>query len=84
VTPQDLAQRAAGILARKPNWITFTSSSTAQNLIHAVGVEALREVQCASIGPITSATLRQNGIPVVVEASEYTVPGLVQALLGAG
>jgi uroporphyrinogen III methyltransferase/synthase len=83
VTPQDLAQRAAGILARKPNWITFTSSSTAQNLINAVGVEALRELPCASIGPITSATLRKNGIPVALQASEYTIPGLVQALLDA-
>src|ERR1035441_8623254 len=83
VAPPDLAQRAAGILAHKPDWITFTSSSTAQNLINAVGVEALRELPCASIGPITSATLRRNGVPVALEASEYTIPGLVQALLDA-
>lgn len=81
VAPLDLAQRAAGVLARKPDWITFTSSSTVQNLIDAVGVEALREVQCASIGPITSATLRRNGIPVTVEAFDYTIPGLLQAML---
>ena len=36
--PPDLAQRAAAVLARKPDWITFTSSSTAQNLVDAVGV----------------------------------------------
>jgi uroporphyrinogen III methyltransferase / synthase len=83
VTPPGLATHAASVLARKPTWVTFTSSSTAQNLINAVGVEALREVRCASIGPITSATLRQNGIPVALEAPEYTIPGLVQALLGA-
>ncbi len=39
-TPSDLAQRAAGVLSRKPDWMTFTSSSTAQNLIHAVGADA--------------------------------------------
>jgi uroporphyrinogen III methyltransferase / synthase len=83
VAPADLGQRAAGVLARKPHWITFTSSSTAQNFINAVGVEALREVPCASIGPITTSTLRQNGIPVALEASEYTIPGLIHALLGA-
>ena len=83
MAPPNLAERAAGVLARKPDWITFTSSSTARNLIDAVGGAALRETRCASIGPITSATLRENGISVAVEASAYTVPGLVQALLDA-
>ncbi len=81
--PPDLGQRAAGVLSRKPDWVTFASSSTVKNLVNAVGAEALREVKCASIGPVTSATLRQNGIPVAVEASAYTVPGLVQAICGA-
>ena len=52
-------------------------------VVDAVGVEALLGVRCASIGPITTATLRANGIPVAVEASVYTIPGLVQALLNA-
>jgi uroporphyrinogen III methyltransferase/synthase len=78
--PPDLAQRAAGVLSRKPDWIAFTSSSTVQNLVGAVGAEALREVKCASIGPVTSETLRRNGIPVEVEASSFTISGLVQAI----
>jgi uroporphyrinogen III methyltransferase / synthase len=81
--PPDLAQRATGVLSRKPGWITFTSSSTAQNLINAVSADALRYVKAASIGPITTATLRRNGVPVAVEASAFTIPGLVQALLDA-
>jgi uroporphyrinogen III methyltransferase/synthase len=80
-TPPDLAQRATAVLAGKPDWITFTSSSTVQNLVDSVGAEALRGVKCASIGPVTSATLRRNAIPVATEASAYTIPGLVQALL---
>jgi uroporphyrinogen III methyltransferase / synthase len=80
-TPPDLSERAASVFARKPDLITFTSSSTVQNLVDAAGAEALQSVKCASIGPVTSATLRQNGIPVAVEASTYTIPGLVQALL---
>ncbi len=83
VAPRNLAERAAHELSRRPDWVTFTSSSTARNLINAVGVEALREVPCASIGPITTATLRQNGIRVALEASAYTIPGLVQAMLEA-
>ncbi|MHB2007678.1 MAG: uroporphyrinogen-III synthase [Acidobacteriaceae bacterium] len=34
----------------------------------------------ASIGPVTSQTLRQHGIEPAVEATEYTIPGLVAAL----
>jgi uroporphyrinogen III methyltransferase/synthase len=83
VPPADLPARAAAILARKPDWITFTSSSTAQNLIDAMGADALRDVRCASIGPITSETLRRNGVAVAVEAARFTVPGLVEAILSA-
>jgi uroporphyrinogen III methyltransferase/synthase len=83
VPPADLAARAAAIIARQPDWITFTSSSTAQNLIDAIGADALRATRCASIGPITSATLRRNGITVAVEATRFTVPGLVEAILSA-
>ena len=80
--PGNLAANAAAILTRKPDWITFTSSSTVQNLVDAAGTEALRGVRTASIGPVTSATLRRHGIPATVEASVYTVSGLVDAILG--
>jgi uroporphyrinogen III methyltransferase/synthase len=84
VTPSDLGLRAMNILATRPDWITFTSSSTAKNLIGAVGIDRLRPIRCASIGPITTATLSQRGISVAVEASSYTIPGLVQAILEEG
>ena len=83
VAPADLSARAAEILARKPDWITFTSSSTVQNLVDAIGAGALSDVRCASIGPITSATLRRHGITPAVEANTFTVPGLVEAILAA-
>jgi uroporphyrinogen III methyltransferase/synthase len=81
VAPPDLALRVREVLARHPHWITFTSSSTVQNLVDAVVAEALSGVRTASIGPVTSATLRKHGIQVTVEASTYTIPGLVQAML---
>lgn len=81
VPPANLPERAAAALTRHPHWITFTSSSTARNLIDAVGADALRRIRCASIGPITSTTLRAAGIEPAVEASTFTVAGLVEALL---
>jgi uroporphyrinogen III methyltransferase/synthase len=72
------------ILTPPPDAITFTSSSTASNFARLLGGRAIQEVlrgtAIASIGPVTSATLRQLGLEVTLEASESTIPGLVQAL----
>jgi len=83
VQPDDLPRRAQEILAGKPDWVTFTSSSTVENLVAAAGSDAVRSVRAASIGPVTSATLRKNNIQPAAEASVYTVPGLVEAILSA-
>lgn len=68
--------------------VTFTSSSTASNFVEMLGVEdhhelkrLLEGVTLASIGPITSDTMRELGLEVSVEATEYTIPGLTKALL---
>jgi uroporphyrinogen-III synthase len=74
-------------LPEKPDWITFTSSSTVRNFVAMAGAEAiagvLAGVKVASIGPITSATARELGIEVTVEASVFTMDGLVEAILRA-
>ncbi len=65
----------------------FTSSSTVQAMVDALGDDApalLRRLTVASIGPITSATLAQCGVSVDVSAAEYTVPGLLMALAATG
>ncbi len=68
------------------DWITFTSSSTAANLVQLLGgpgnLQLLRGVRLASIGPITSQTMRDCGLTVTVEARRHTIPGLVAALAG--
>lgn len=81
--PESSRQRAAAIFGgeRKPDWITFTSSSTVQNLVALAGADALAGVKIASIGPITSGTARKLGLAVTVEASVYTIDGLVEAIL---
>jgi uroporphyrinogen III methyltransferase/synthase len=35
----------------------------------------------ASIGPITSRTMKEKGLSVDIEASEYTIDGLIDALV---
>ena len=67
--------------AWRPDWITFTSSSTVQNFVVMAGADAIRGVKVASIGPVTSATARKLGIDVAVEAAVFTVDGLVEAIL---
>jgi uroporphyrinogen-III synthase len=42
--------------------------------------KAIEGIQFASIGPVTSATLRELGFPAHIEAGEYTIPGLIQAI----
>jgi uroporphyrinogen III methyltransferase/synthase len=82
-SPDNLAARARELLAapRKPDWITFTSSSTVENLIAAIGGQALEGIQVASIGPVTSATARRLGVAITVEASRFDESGLVEAIL---
>lgn len=118
VAPKSSRQRLRRSLSnrrRRPQFITFTSSSTVRNFVELLGLKTathhagahhagpyhggshyhsdshhasllapariLDGVKLASIGPITSATLRELNLPVNVEAAEYTIPGLVRAIV---
>ena len=73
----------------RPHVVTFTSSSTVKNFVTLLGngcpvVPArLQGMRTASIGPVTSSTLRELGLPVDIEAKEFTIPGLVEAIVSA-
>ena len=60
--------------------ITFTSSSTAENFA-ALKLPLPAALQTASIGPITSKTIKSLGLDVDVEAKEHDIPGLVAAIV---
>ncbi len=63
--------------------VTFASASTVRNLVGLLGADApqvLARARIASIGPITSAAARAAGLRVDVEATEHTIPGLVDAV----
>jgi uroporphyrinogen-III synthase len=94
VAPKSSARSLRSVLAnktRKPHAITFTSSSTVRNFVNLLGLREARAalkkttphhgIHSASIGPVTSATLREFGLPVDIEAHQYTIPGIVAALV---
>ena len=94
VIPQSSRKRLRSALQspkRRPDVITFTSSSTVRNFVALLGEGRGRgrprhtgrennRVRLASIGPVTSSTLRELGLPVDIEAAEYTIPGLIKAI----
>jgi uroporphyrinogen-III synthase len=86
VVPQASRIRLRAVLRkskRAPNVITFTSSSTVRNFVDLLGndhSQVLKRVKLASIGPVTSGTLRELGLRVDIEAREYTIPGLIKAI----
>ena len=68
---------------RRPDVITFTSSSTVKNFVSLIAggtARTLAGIQFASIGPVTSSTLRDLKLAVDIEAGEYTIPGLIGAI----
>ena len=67
-----------------PDAITFTSASTARNLIALLEAASLTlppGIMLASIGPVTSQALRDLGYEPAVEASAATIDSLIQSLL---
>ena len=71
--------------AGQVDFVTFTSSSTVKGFVEAVGRERLAALatppRYVSIGPVTSATARELGLAIAAEATEHTIPGLVETLL---
>jgi uroporphyrinogen-III synthase len=88
VVPQASRKRLQIALAnprRRPHVVTFTSSSTVRNFVALIGARArsLDGMQMASIGPVTSSTLKELGLEVDISAKEFTIPGLVEAIVGS-
>jgi len=86
IVPQSSRKRLRAALKdpkRRPQVITFTSSSTVKNFVQLLGSRKpkLEGVLMSSIGPVTSATLREHGLKVDIAATEFTIPGLVAAIV---
>jgi uroporphyrinogen III methyltransferase / synthase len=74
----DIAKKLA---AGEIHWTTVTSSAIARSLARLFG-SALQKTKLVSISPITSGTLRELGLEPAAEATEYTMNGVVAAILG--
>jgi uroporphyrinogen III methyltransferase/synthase len=72
------AGRRAAVAAA--DYLTFTSSSTVRFFLQAAGAPN-STTRIVSIGPATSATLREHGIEPHVEATRHDIDGVVEALL---
>ena len=97
VIPLSSTRRLLALLRdpkRRPNVITFTSSSTVRNFVALLSAKSRRQerlghaalldgIKFASIGPVTSSTLREFGMTPHIEAGKYTIPGLLEAIAQA-
>ena len=75
---------ATGALARfdagEADLITFTSSSTVENFL-ALRSKLPATLKTASIGPVTTQTMRKAGLRIDFEATQHDIPGLVAVIL---
>ena len=75
----------ATLRAGEVDWVTFTSASTAKNLVDLLGDERelLERCALASIGPVTSDAMREAGLTVTTQAKHADIQGLVEAIVRA-
>jgi uroporphyrinogen III methyltransferase / synthase len=66
---------------RGADYVTFTSSSTVKFFTQAAGDGVTGGTRIVSIGPVTSAALRERGLEPDVEAARHDIDGLVEALV---
>src|SRR5579871_3412395 len=76
--PEPLDPRLAPRLAAA-DYVTFTSSSTVRAFL--AGTAPGASTRIVSIGPVTSATLREHGLEPHVEATRHDIDGVVEAIL---
>ena len=81
---EDSTGARARYLREGAHWITFTSSSTAENW-HALQLRPASgapQPKAVSMGPVTSATLRKLGYEIAAESVSSTLDSLVATIRG--
>ncbi len=83
--PADAFARATNLFAMSPlGWVTFTSPRVVQHFVELFGTDWDRrrdELRAASIGPVTTAELRRQGVEPMAEATRPGYEGLVEAVM---
>ncbi len=85
-TPGSTRSLLKKILKEKQiDYVTFTSSSTVRNFVEMTGKWLSKidphRTRVACIGPVTETTLRQLGVRSAIVAKEFTMAGLVKAIV---
>ena len=81
ILPPETTQKAFKVFREPyPHWVLFASSSAVENLVAILGREPLSHVSIATIGPVTSQTVRKHSLTVATEAAVRSVAGLVEAV----
>jgi len=69
----------------RPDVLTFTSSAGVRATYERLAADGLegwmQDVPIVCIGPVTAETVRDMGLEVAAMASEYTIPGMVAAVV---
>lgn len=77
--------KIAEIMEEKVDYLTFTSSSTVSNFVKMVGKDKIlslnNRARIACIGPVTAETAKSYGFKVDITAREYTIDGLLAAII---
>ena len=86
IFPKPIAKPVRDDLLRNGvDYIAFASSSAVLHTSKMIGLKGLKKIAkkaCfASIGPVTSGTLRAHGLRVGCEADPFTIDGLVSAVV---
>ena len=76
----DISGALARFDAEDVDLITFTSSSTVENFL-ALRPKLPKNLKTASIGPVTTQTMRKSGLRIDFEATQHDIPGLVAVIL---
>jgi uroporphyrinogen III methyltransferase / synthase len=85
--PATAEDRADALVAYAPDIVTFTSSSTARNFHEIMGEDRLAKlpqgIRYSSIGPMTTTTANELGMPISIEPPQHDIPHLVDAIVKA-
>jgi uroporphyrinogen III methyltransferase/synthase len=82
ITPEASEEMTDLLKKGQIDFVTFTSSSTVEGFTEMLRGTISKAKQCGTvIGPITEATCNKYGYDIKCRATEYTIKGLIDAMI---
>ena len=83
--PEAIVRTAAAVgAAPAPRWVAFTSATSVRLVLGAAGIDAIRDMLVAVVGPATAAALEADGKKPDLVAGDHDAEGLAAAMLDRG